>query len=77
MSTRVRLTFMNSYYIWLHQEEMDKNWRETTKMYMNRTERFPIFSPKKALILTKEGKEYLYSDLQGEAYVLARLCLQA
>ena len=41
-----------------NQEEMDKNWQETTKMYMNHTERFPIFSPKKALILTQEGKEY-------------------
>ena len=47
-----------------NQEEMDKNWRETTtKMYMNRTEWFPIFSPKKALILTQEGKEYLYSHV--------------
>ena len=42
---------------------MDKNCRETTKMYMNRTERFPIVSTKKALILTKEGKEYQYSDV--------------
>ena len=43
---------------------MDKNLRETTKMYiMNRTERFPIFSSKMALFLTQEGKEYLYSDV--------------
>ena len=61
---------------------MDNNWRETTKMYMNRTERFPIFSTKKALILTQEDKEYLYSDvvriherkLSGHYYVvIARL----
>ena len=43
---------------------MDKNWQETTKMYMDRTKRFPIFFlTKKALILTQEGKEYLYSDV--------------
>ena len=42
---------------------MDKNLRETTKIYMNRTERFPIFSTKMALIVTQEGKEYLYSDV--------------
>ena len=42
---------------------MDKNWWETTKMYMNRTERVPIFLSKKALILTQEGKDYLYSDV--------------
>ena len=34
-----------------------------TKMYMNRTELFPIFSTKKALILTQETKVYLYSDV--------------
>ena len=42
---------------------MDKNLLETTKMYMNGTERFPIFLTKKALILTQKGKEYLYSDV--------------
>ena len=42
---------------------MDKNWRETAKMYMNRTEQFPIFSTKMALILTQDGKEYLYSHV--------------
>ena len=30
---------------------MDKNWQETTKMYMNRTKRFSIFLTKKGLDL--------------------------
>ena len=46
-------------------QQSQQSGRNEQKMYMNRTGRFPFLSTKKALILTQEGKEYLYSDVVG------------